>query len=474
MFDLVIRGARLGLAEGWDEGDIGVAAGRIAAIGRNLRGGVEIDGAGRWLLPGGIDAHCHLDQPDWGGARCHDDYGSGGRAAILGGTTTLVPFAMPAPGQTMREGLARALARAGGQCPVDYGFHAVATPQTGPLAEQVPALVAAGAPSVKAFMTYEGFAMQDGHLLDLMQLCRAHGANVLVHAENDAILRWMRKRLAGRACGHFGPHLLIHAEAAERDAVARMGVLAEVTGARVVIVHVSGRAGLEELARAQARGAAILGETCPQYVMLDASVLAGPPERALRALFAPPPRAAGAAEALWQALAGGGLALWSSDHSPCPLEDRFPAGAPHDFAHAVSGVPGLETRLPILFSEGLAAGRLSLARYLDLSASAAADLYGIAGKGRIAPGEDADLVLWNPATRWQVRGAEGQSKTGYSPFEGMWLTGRPETVILRGHVLMRDGAPLPGPPRGRFLHRRPADPGQFRSPLEESTPWTVS
>ncbi|MDR0810073.1 MAG: amidohydrolase family protein [Gemmobacter sp.] len=474
MFDLVIRGARLGLAEGWSEGDIGVTDGRITAIDHSLHGKVEIDGAGRWLLPGGIDAHCHLDQPDWGGARCHDDHESGGRAAILGGTTAIISFAMAPSGQTMCEGLARSLARAEGRCPVDYGFHAVATPQTGPLAEQVPVLVGAGVSSVKAFMTYEGFAMDDGRLLDLMQTCRAHGATVLVHAENDAILRWMRRRLAERECDHFGPHLLIHAEAAERDAVARMGVLAEVTGARVVIVHVTGRAGLEELARAQARGVAILGETCPQYVVFDGSVLAGPSEQALRALFAPPPRAPGTAEALWQALAGGGLALWSSDHSPCPLEDRFADGAPRHFAHAVAGVPGLETRLPILFSEGLVAGRLSLARYLELSASAAADIYGIGAKGCIAPGQDADLVLWNPETHWQVRGTEEQSKTRYSAFEGMWLTGRPETVILRGHVLMRDGALLSGPPRGCFLHRRPTDPGHFRTPLEETTPWTAS
>lgn len=475
MFDLVVRGARLGLEGGWHEGDdVGIAGGRIAAIGRGLVGGRVIDGAGRWLLPGGIDAHCHLDQPDWGGARCHDDFDSGGRAAILGGTTTLVPFAMPAPGQTMLEGLARALGRAEGRCPVDYGLHAVATPHAGPIAAQVPELVGAGVPSVKAFMTYEGFAMDDGRLLELMQSCRAHGAGVLVHAENDAILRWMRGRLGEAPRDHLGPHLLVHAEAAERDAVARMGVLAEVTGARVVIVHVSGRAGLEELARARARGVAILGETCPQYVMLDGSVLARPEGESLRAVFAPPPRGKDAAGALWQALAAGGLALWSSDHSPCPLEDRFPPGAPRDFAHVTSGVPGLETRLPVLFSEGLVAGRIALGRYLALSASAAADLYGIPGKGRIAPGGDADLVLWNPEARWQVRGTEGRSRTGYSPFEGMWLTGRPEAVILRGHVLMEGGRLMPGPARGRFLHRLPAGPEQFRPPLEESTPWTVS
>ncbi len=469
MHDLVIRGGRVGLADGWRICDIGVTDSRIAGLGSGLAGREVIEAGGLWVLPGGVDAHCHLDQPTWGGSETADDFVSGSLAAAFGGTTTIVPFAMPAPGMTMPEGVERSLARAAGRSHVDYGLHAVATAETGPADGQTDWLVARGIPSVKAFMTYEGFAVSDDRLLELLDAARPRGMTVMVHAENDAIIRRGRDRLLGAGRTALRYHLI--AEAAEREAIHRAATLAEVTGARLVIVHVSSPQAAEELARARARGTDVTGEICPQYLMLSAADLDATPEQAARFVFSPPAREAAGHAALWQALEAGDIALWSSDHSPCALADKLGA---ESFDRVVSGIPGLETRLPILFSEGLAAGRISLSRYLELAGAAASDLYGLAGKGRIAPGFDADLVLWDPAARWQVRAADQQSRTGYSPYEGLWLTGKPVSVLLRGQPVIRDGRLADAGPAGRFIPRAAVAPTRFNPPVEDTTPWLAS
>lgn len=453
MFDTVLRHGRLGLCSGWDDSDIGIKDGKIAAIGRGLSGAQLIDAAGLWVLPGGVDAHCHLDQPSWGGPGSADGFESGSRAALFGGTTTIVPFAMPGPGMSTLDGVARSLALAEGRSHIDYALHAIATPASGSMVAQVPQLAAEGIPSIKVFMTYEGFAVSDTLMLSLMQAARASDALVMVHAENDAIIRHNAERL--RSLGHTALryHGEAHSETAEREAIHRVAALAEVTGAKVVIVHVSGAEGLQELTRAQSRGIDLIGETCPQYLFLTKDDLDRPLPDVLRYIFSPPPRGDEAAPALWQALAKGELALWSSDHSPCRIEDRFASGAEPHFDQVVSGVPGLETRLPLLFSEGLIAGRIDLPRYLNLAGAAAAELYGLPSKGRISIGNDADLVLWDPEARWQIRAAEGQSLAGHSPFEGQWITGRPVTALLRGHNVLTDGRLAAPSPQGRYLRR---------------------
>ncbi|RIY02833.1 dihydropyrimidinase [Aureimonas flava] len=476
MHELVIRNGRVARCEGWLEADIGIEGGRIAALGKGLEGRRSIDAAGLWVLPGGIDAHCHLDQPSWGGADTADDFGSGSISAAFGGTTCLVPFAMPAPGTSAVEGLERAMARSAGRSFVDYGFHGVVTPGTGGNVDrQVETLAARGVPSVKVFLTYEGFAAGDDLVLGLMDAARASRSTVLVHAENDAAIRRTRGRLlaAGRRSLRF--HLVAGAMPAEREATHRVATLAEIAGARAAILHVSGRQSAEEVERARERGVAVVAETCPQYVLLDASVFDGPEREAARFLFSPPPRGADDNAFLWHALAEGRIALWSSDHSPYRLADKLPRTADASFADAVSGVPGLETRLPLLFSEGLLAGRLSLARYLELSAETAARLYGLDDrKGRIAVGLDADIALWDPAARWTVRHEDLHSNVDFSPFEGRRIRGRPVTVLLRGEPVVQDGRLVAAAPAGRFQARHRAAPDSFPIPLEEHQPWRVT
>ena len=399
MHDIVIRGGRVGLDDGWAECDIGIEGGRIAALGTGLVGAESLDAAGTWVLPGGIDAHCHLDQPTWGGADTADDFASGSRSAAFGGTTCMVPFAMPGPGMDALAALDRALACARGKSVVDYGLHAVVTQDTGSnVAIQVEALARRGVPSVKMFMTYEGFAVSDALMLAVMDAAAAEGATVMVHAENDAGIRRTTERLIALGRTGFRYHAVARSEAFEREATHRAVTLAEVTGARLVIVHVSSAQSADEVSRGRARGTDVIGETCPQYLLLSAAHLDGPALDAARFLFSPPPRSKASQRALWQALQNGEISLWSSDHSPYRLADKLPKqGGEPAFHKAANGVPGLETRLPILFSEGLLGGRLTLDRYLGLAGGNAAKIYGFDDvKGRIATGS---TPIWLCGTR---------------------------------------------------------------------------
>ena len=473
MHERVIKGGRVALDTGWAEVDIGIEGGRIAALGAGPAGAETIEASGLWVLPGGIDAHCHLDQPSWGGADTADDFGSGTITAAFGGTTCVVPFAMPGPGMTALQALDRSLACAAGRSFVDYGLHGVVTEGTGgDVGAQLARLAERGVPSVKAFMTYEGFAVSDDRLLGVMDAARAEGMIVMVHAENDAAIRRTQQRLveSGRTALRY--HAVAHAEAIEREATHRAITLAEIAGARLVVVHVSCAQSAEEVSRGRRRGADVIGETCPQYLLLTAADLDRPAIDAARFVFSPPPRSSASQAHLWQALAAGDLGLWSSDHSPYRLADKLPDAAAPAFHKAVSGVPGLETRLPILFSEGLLTGRLTLQRYLDLASRAAADLYGLAhAKGRIAVGLDADLALWDPQRRWRVRRDDLHSGVDFTPYEGLDLTGKPVTTLVRGIPVVADGVLQPASPSGRFVPRSRAEAGSFNKPLEDTTPW---
>ncbi|MCJ8143922.1 dihydropyrimidinase [Ancylobacter sp. A5.8] len=475
MHEIVVKGGRVGLPDGWRTIDIAIEGGKIAALGTDLSGATIIDARERWVLPGGIDAHCHLDQPSWGGATTADGFASGSASALFGGTTCIVPFAMPGPQMSTLDAVARSQALARGRSVVDYGLHAVVTEQSGAIDAQMPDLVRQGVPSVKAFLTYEGFAVSDRRLLAMMDEARAHGVTVMLHAESDAIIERMRDRLLARGDVALRYHTLAHAAVAEREATHRVAAFAEVTGARLVIVHVSSGASLDEVVRAAGRGVAIIGETCPQYLFLTGARLDAPDAEAARYIFAPPARTSADNAALWQAMEDGAIRLWSSDHSPYRLSDKLKEGETARFDRAVSGVPGLETRLPLLFSEGLVTGRLSLARYLDLAGGAAAQTYGLDHlKGAIAIGLDADLVLWNPGHRWEIRAEALQSHVGFTPFEGHAITGKPETALVRGTLVLDRGTLSSLPPAGRFVPRRAADPATLMRPLEETQPWRAS
>jgi len=474
MHELVIKGGSVALDDGWRECDVGIEQGRIAALGIGLIGEATLDARGRWVMPGGIDAHCHLDQPAWKGFTTADDFESGSISAAFGGTTCIVAFASPGPNMTSIDAFNRAINCAAGRSVIDYGLHSVVTTNTGSdLIDQFRHLVRAGVTSVKLYMTYEGFAVDDDLMLAVMDKARTFGMIVMVHAENDAAIRRTRKRLVGLGHTHLRYHSVALGEAMEREAAHRALTFAEIAGARVVIVHVSCRQTAEEIVRSRARGVNAIAETCPQYVFFSASDLDREPvEEAVKYMFTPPPRSRNNQDYLWNALEDGTVDLWSSDHSPYYLSKLLSDPQKLTFDKAGGSTPGLETRLPLLFSAGLLSGRLSLERYLDLTARNAAEVYGLAHlKGRISPGLDADLVLWDPRLKWKITQPVLHSNVEFTPYEGIDVTGKPTTVLVRGVPVVADGRLCANPGFGSFVFRTTAGVKNFGHPIEDTAPW---
>lgn len=456
-FDLVVRGGIVAGETGVQEIDLGIRDGRIAARAPRLEDATRVlDAAGHLVLPGGVDAHCHMDQPAYGWAACADDFVSGTISAACGGTTTVIPFAMAGPEDALAVTVAAYRCRAEASAVIDFGIHPTIQAVPEGLARDVlPALARDGMSSWKIFTTYQGFALDDAAILDVLAAAARLGVLVMVHAENSALIAWRTRELL--AAGKRAPRF--HAEArpvlAEREAIHRVGSLAQATGAEVLIAHVSSAEGLAEIGRLRAGGARIRAETCPQYLLLGATDLERAPRDAARFMCSPPPRGPADHAALWAGIARSDIAIWASDHSPYRLDGpdgKLRHGPDSSFSEIANGLPGLELRLPILFSEGYQAGRIDLPRLVELACGAPARLHGIGDrKGSLEIGADADLALWDPAREVTATHAILHDRTGFTPYEGCRLKGWPVTVLSRGEIVVEDGRVLGTPGRGRFV-----------------------
>ena len=444
-FDLVIANGTVATAADVFKADIGIADGRIAQIGGTMEGaGRRIDASGRYVLPGGIDSHVHIAQASGPGIVMADDFDSATRAAAFGGNTTVMPFCLQERGTSLAAAFRDYRALADGASHTDLGFHLIVTdPTPQVLGQELPALIAEGHRSVKVFMTYEAMRMDDAAILATMDVARRHGAKVMVHCENEDVIAFLSERAA--EAGDVAPraHATTRPVAAEREATHRALTLAEVVDVPIVIVHVSNGAAIDEIARARARGLDITAETCPQYLVLQAEDLSRDNWEGAKYVCSPPPRDAIEQENCWRGLRSGLFDLFSSDHCPFRYDDvhgkRNPAGL-RSFRHIPNGIPGIETRLPILFSEGVMKGRIDLPRFVALTATNHARTYGMyPRKGTIAIGADADIAIWNPEIRKTIRHADLHDAADYTPYEGMDVTGWPETVILRGTPVIEDG-----------------------------------
>jgi dihydropyrimidinase len=459
--DLVVRRARVATAADTFDADIGIAGGRIVALAQGLPAAPrEIDAAGRVVTPGGVDAHCHLDQPMPAPARMADDFDSGTRSAACGGTTTVIPFAAQEKGQTLRAAVDDYHRRAEGKAHVDYAFHLIVSdPTPAVLTEELPALIAEGYTSFKVYMTYDDLKLGDGEILDVLAVAREHGAMAMIHAENADCIEWLTKRL--EAAGRTAPRFHAHARPmlVEREATHRAIALAELVDVPILIVHVSGREAVEQIRWARAHGLSVFGETCPQYLFLTAADL-GIDDSYLGAkcVCSPPPRDKGNQDVIWQGLTDGLFTVFSSDHAPFKYdapEGKKPGGEEVAFRHIPNGIPGLETRLPLLYSEGVLAGRITLPKFVELTATNPAKAYGLhPRKGTIAIGSDADLVIWGEGERI-IRNAGLHHAVDYTPYEGMTLAAWPALTLAGGEVVW-DGTEFhPRAGRGRFLRCGP-------------------
>lgn len=458
MHDLVIRGARVVTGADVAVMDIGVRDGRIATLGHGLDGAERVEAAGLIAMPGGIDSHVHIAQPSGPGIEMADDFASASAAAACGGNTTILPFCLPEDGVGLRAAVAAYLAKADGRCHVDFGVHLIVhrtDAQT--LGQDLPALLEAGHTSFKVFMTYQGLALSDRQILDVMAVARRHGAMVMVHAENEAAIEFLRDE--AERTGRTRPlhHASTRPVPVEREAVHRAITLAEIAGVPLTIVHVSNGEALDEIRRARGRGARVFAETCPQYLTLTAEDLDRSGFEGAKYVCSPPPRDAAEQAACWAGIERGDFELYSSDHCPFRFADgagKDAPGARASFRNIPNGIPGIETRLPILFSEGVVKGRISLQRFAQITATNHARLYGLAAtKGSIRVGADADIVLWDPGLRRPIRQADLHHGADYTPWEGFDVTGWPVATFLRGCAIMRDGELTGQAPGGRHLAR---------------------
>lgn len=474
-FDLVARGGRVATAAAVREADVGIVGGKIAAVAPGLPPGKEeIDAAGKLVLPGGVDAHTHIEQRSSMGLMCADDYRSGTTSAVCGGTTTVLSFAVQGRGESPAEVVAAYHRAARPKAVSDYGFHLIVTDPTPHALElEIPRLVAEGVTSFKIYMTYDLVRLDDAQFLDVLEAARRRRALTMVHAENHEMISWLSNRL--ETAGYTAPkyHAASHPLLAEKEATGRAIDLAELTDAPLYVVHVSSREAAAEIAAARRRGLKVFAETCPQYLLLTAEDLDRPGMEGAKWCCSPSPRDEDAQQALWEGIRSGVFDVVSSDHAPYSFDERgkLAAGPRPPFSKICNGVPGVELRLPLLYTEGVGAGRISLQRLVAVACENPARLFGLyPRKGTIAPGSDADLAVWDPDREVVVRWADLHDRVGYTPYEGRRLRGYPEVVLRRGEVVARDGEPCAEPGSGRFLVR---DRPESAAPLGRPS-WSVA
>ncbi|ALM50964.1 dihydropyrimidinase [Halomonas huangheensis] len=467
-FDLVIRNGTVVTASDTFVCDIGVIDGRIAALGEKLGAGrEEIDATDRFVLPGGVDAHCHLDQPMGPGICMADDFESGTRSAACGGTTTVIPFAAQEKGSSLKAAVEDYHRRADGKACIDYAFHMIVSDASGDILQhELPQLIDAGYTSFKIYMTYDDLKLDDRQILETLTVARREGAMTMIHAENSDCIAWLTEAL--EAMNHTAP--LYHAEArpsiVEREATHRAISLAELVDTPVLIVHVSGNEAIEQIRWAQGRGLRVYAETCPQYLFLTAEDLDKDGFEGAKCVCSPPPRDKANQEGVWNGLESGVFQVFSSDHAPFCYDDKEgkkAAGESASFQYIPNGIPGIETRLPLLYSEGVLRGRIDITRFVALTSTNPARIYGLyPRKGTIAIGSDADIVIWNPMAEWTVRNTGLHHDVDYTPYEGMVLHGRPQTTISRGKIVWDNGQFLGAAGRGMFLRCERPQPARPR------------
>lgn len=469
IYDLAITGGTVVLPEGPTRVNIGVRDGLIAAIAAETMSARQtLNVSGRLVLPGGVDSHCHMDQPPWEGRTTADDFRSGTLSALCGGNTTILPFAMQMRGQSLRRVVNDYHELASRKAHIDYGFHLiVGDPTSEVLTKELPDLIEQGCTSIKIFLTYEGLKLDDYEVLNVLDLARQEGVLVMVHAENEDCIRWLTDRLLERRKTAIRYHVTAHSEIGEREATFRAISFAELIETPIMIVHVSSGIVVEEIRRAQARGLPILAETCPQYLFLSAEDIDTVDLSGAKCVCTPPPRSRANQPAMWRGLVDGTLAVFSSDHSPWNYADKIAGGPDSPFNKVPNGIPGIETRLPLLFSATQYDGRLTLNEFVNLTTTRPAKFYGLfPRKGVIAVGSDADFAIWDPDKRVTIRNEILHHAVDYTPYEGIQVRGWPVMTISRGETLYVEGEVTSRAGRGQFLRcSRPFIPKREPAPV---------
>jgi dihydropyrimidinase len=455
-FDTIIRNGSVVTATDTYIADIAIANGKIAAIGSDLplqNANKVLDASGKLVLPGGIDVHTHLDMP-FGGTTSADDFETGTRAAAFGGTTTLVDFAIQYKGQRLRQAFDTWMGKASGKAVCDYAFHCIVTDVSGGQLSEMNDLVHEGVTSFKLFMAYPGvFMLDDGSIFRALQTTSKNGGLVCMHAENgSAIDVIVQQALAeGKKAPKY--HALTRPTTAEAEAVGRAIALAEIAGAPIYIVHLSCNDALEKVREARDRGLPVYAETCPQYLYLSLENFDVPDFEGAKYVFTPPLREKWHQEKLWNGLKQDHLQVVSTDHCPFCFKEQKELGR-DDFTKIPNGGPGVEHRMSLIYSGGVAGGRFSVNRFVELVSTTPAKLFGLyPRKGTIAVGSDADLVIFDPRRKHRISAKTHHMRVDYSMFEGIEVTGMADVVLSRGKVVVEGDKFLGRAGQGEFLKR---------------------
>jgi dihydropyrimidinase len=454
----LIKGGKVVSSAATTVADVLIEGEKIARVapGIDAAGHTVVDAAGMLILPGGIDVHTHLDMP-FGGTVSADDYEWGTRAAAIGGTTTIIDFALQSMGKPMTEAFKTWRAKSEGKACVDYALHMAVT-DLGPndaWLDDVDKMVAEGITSFKIFMAYPNVLMvNDATIFKLMQRTAKLGALVCVHAENGTVIDVVVQQTL--AAGKTGPlyHVLSRPVETEAEAVHRVVMIAELAGASVYIVHVSNELAMNEVKAGRERGLPVMGETCTQYLVLSLEDDMGKPGfEDAKYVFTPPLREKKNQAPLWQAVKDDVLQVVSTDHCPFRFADQKTLGL-HDFTKIPNGGPGIENRMQLVYHHGVNEGRMSLERFVEVTAEAPAKIFGMyPRKGVLAVGSDADILIWDPEAKYTITAATQNMHTDYSIFEGFEVTGNARQVYSRGECIV-DGGKFSGRVgRGEYLHR---------------------
>lgn len=431
--------------------DLLIEGEQIIDLGPGLRADVtrELDAAGKLVFPGFIDAHTHFDLAVSNTVTA-DDYDSGSRCAVLGGTTCVVDFATQEPGETLAQALENWHKKSDGRTSCDYAFHMAISQWNAGVRDEMRDMVAQGVPTFKIYMTY-GNRVDDREIYEILTAAKAVGALVLVHCENNGIIQARTAELLAQGQTAPASHPLAHPDQSEAEAIHRLLTIAALVDVPVMVVHLTSKVGLKEIKKARKKGQIVYTETCPQYLLLEDSVYARPGFEGADFVCSPPIRKKRDRKALWKGLEQGDINLVSTDH--CSFTRQQKAAGLGDFSKIPGGVPGVEERVGLLLTYGVRGGRLSLPQLVEALSANPARLFGLyPKKGAIQPGSDADIVIWDPAVKRVLRDESQHTAANYTPYRGLEIQGAVDTVFLRGQAVVEGGA-LVRPHLGRFIPR---------------------
>jgi dihydropyrimidinase len=455
---MIIKGGTVVTAADISESDIRIEGETITAIGQNLpvrKSDQVISAAGQYVFPGGVDVHTHFELP-FMGTVSRDDFKTGTRAALCGGTTTIIDFIIPPKGKPLAEAVDAWQAKAK-KAVADFGFHMAITEFNEAVRKEIPSIIKKGITSFKCFMAYKGaLQIDDGQLIGVFNAVSKKGGLVMVHAENGDMIDVLTKEFTAK--GKLTPeyHWRAHPALAEEEAVHRIIELSRFVDHPIYIVHLSSANGLEKVKEAVARGYKVIAETCPQYLLLSSDLYLKPKFQGAKWVMSPPLRPADHLEKMWEGLSSGYIKTVATDHCSFNFKGQKDMGR-DNFAKIPNGIPSIADRFNLLYTYGVGKGRMSLTRFVDVVCTAPAKLFGMyPKKGSIVVGGDADLVLFDPEKKGVVSVKTSKHNVDYSAYEGMKLTGMPTAVLLRGKFAVRNGKYVGKQGAGQFIARGPS------------------